>query len=178
LVALAALALSLVAAFGFRLRIDRVRDDDMHPSLRRGEWLLCGPGEPSFGDVVRLWDPLDPQRSALRRVLGLPGDSVAFAGHAAIVNDKRLRPQAMGHLGQDAILMEADRYLVAVPRQPSHFSQAPSAVPPDQLWLAADNRAVALDSRSWGPVRRQAIRDRVLLRLGPSDAWRSLLGAP
>lgn len=173
---LAALALPLFAV-GAGLRLGRVADGDMEPSLRPGDWVLYGPAPVGFGDVVALADPLDPGRIILRRVLGLPGQRVEFHGHRVRVGEEPVEQELMGDWGEESALMEEDAWLVAFSNRASLQRREPVEVPAGALFLAADRRDLALDSRWWGPVPRALIRGVVLLRLGPADVWRAPLGS-
>jgi signal peptidase I len=169
---LAALALPLVAA-GAGVRIGRVAGGDMEPSLRPGDWVLWGPARVGPGDVVVLSDPLDPDRWVARRALGLAGQRVAFSGHYARVDDQPVKQVLMGDWGGEAAVMEQGTWLVAFSNDASHLRLEPVEVPAGALFVAADRRDLALDSRWWGPVPERAVRGVVLLRLGAPDAWRA-----
>ena len=169
-------ALAGAAALG--LRIARVSGDEMAPSLRDGDWLLLGPGHPERGDVVLLPDPLDPGRRVLRRVLALPGERIAFTGWQPRVDGAALKQVAMGDAAGELVLMEAGAWLLAVSLEPTRFHAEETQVPDGGLYLAADHRSLALDSRWWGPVRESEVEARAWLRMGPPDTWRARVSRP
>ncbi len=166
--------LGATAAFGALAgyRLARVRGDEMSPSLSHGDWLLLGPGEPRRGDVVRLVDPLDPQRRILRRVLAEPGERIGFAGHQPRLDGLAMKHAVMGDRDGEMILMEAEAWLLAVSLDSTRQRLEPSPCPPGERFLVADHRDVALDSRHWGTVPVNQLQQ-VHLRLGPADVWRS-----
>jgi len=168
----AALILPGLGAAG-GLRVGRVTDGEMEPSLRPGDWLLWGPGRVDLGDVVVLPDPLDPARLVARRALGLPGQRVAFRGHRAQVDGVPVEQVLMGDWGEEAAVMEEGSWLAAFGNEASKLHREPIEVPLDALFLVADRRDLALDSRWWGPVPRSAVCGVVLLRVGEADVWRA-----
>lgn len=172
------MALAAGLAYGWGLRIDRVRGDEMVPSLRHGDWVLTGPVVPSQGDVVRLSDPLDPHRRTLRRVLALDGQSIGFSGHQARVDGQALKHVLMEEQAGEMVLMENSAWLLAVELSSTTKSTEPTVVPPGHLFLVADHRDVALDSRWWGAVPTVDVLDTVLLRVGPRDVWRAFVFRP
>jgi len=155
----------------------RVASDDMAPSIAPGDWVLLGPGEAHLGDVVRLQDPLDAERWVLRRVLAEPGQRIGFRAHQPRLDDQALKHVVMGDRDGELILMENSAWLLAVSLDSTRLRIDPSTVPAEQLYLVADHRDVALDSRSWGPIPDAAV-EKVHLRIGPADVWRSALFKP
>jgi signal peptidase I len=150
LLAVLGVMVGLAALRGYHLL--RVEGDEMVPSLRPGDWVLLGPGVPARGDVVRLVDPLDPQRRILRRVLAEPEETIGFTGHQPRLDGQAVKHVAMGDEGGEMILMESSAWLLAVSLEPTRQRIEATRVPADEVFLAADHRDVALDSRHWGPV--------------------------
>ena len=165
-----ALAL-LPPALGFRLL--RVADADMGPSIRSGDWVLVGPGEPDYGDVWLLEDPAEPGRRVLRRVLGLGGDRVRWRSGRFVLNGEELDLKDMGEDALGPVYAEANRWLVSLRRERTALEIGPQTVPEDSAWLLADGRDRAVDSRWWGPLPLGALEREVWLRLGPADLWRA-----
>lgn len=184
--ALALLTLVLVAAVArlALLATPRVVGTDMAPTLQPGDWLLAWRlgRAPRRGDVVLLDHPLTG-RPLLRRVVGVPGDTVSVADEVPIVGHTAAVRRALGptHLSEvdDAGAPAAKRarplllvrealagaeYLVLKdPRRQSKDSG------PFQLatayFVLADNRNHGADSRDFGPVPARAIRAVVTHRL-------------
>ena len=133
-------------------------------------------------DVVRVADPLDPSRTVLRRVIGLPGQKIKVDDQGVRINGKRLRQEEMGDLDGKRVLKEviwsspparANAYLPMIADQPGGWkNETPVEVPEGYLYLMADNRDGALDSRWWGPVPLSAVQGVVRLRVGKADTWR------
>lgn len=171
------LATCLLGVVGAQL-VRRAPDDEMSPSLLRGDILLILPLAPKIGDVVAIRDPLDPARETLRRVLALDRSDIRFLGHEPFVNGQVLRQVEMDRTEDSIILKEADRALIRVGLRPSRQETETQRVPPNWLFLMADSRELALDSRSWGPVPPEAILGVVVLRYGEASIWRERLFRP
>src|SRR3569833_1000693 len=82
----------------FLYRPVKVEGTSMMPSLYDQERLFInqfsykfGLGDIKRGDTVVFWSPEDPTKSYIKRVIGLPGDTVAVEDGVAIVNGKALR---------------------------------------------------------------------------------------
>lgn len=149
-----------------------VGDSDMAPSLVPGDWVLLGPGTPALGGVVALDDPAWPGRQVLRRVLGLAGHTVALEDGLVVADGARLRIREMGRDEQTLTLTEDDNHLIRRRLDRDRFALGPLTVPDGQLWLLADDRIGALDSRWWGPVDAERIDQVVWLRVGEPGVWR------
>ncbi|MGB9826000.1 MAG: signal peptidase I [Desulfofundulus sp.] len=127
----------------------------MEPTLQVGDRIIVSKlayrfGEPRRGDIVVFKYPLDPSRDFVKRLIGLPGETVALRNNHLYVN---------GHL-------VAENYL---PRD-IHFEDfGPVQVPPGYYLMLGDNRNNSDDSRVWGPLPRQNIIGKAVLIYWPLD---------
>lgn len=112
-------------------------------------------GEPQRGDVVVFDLPQNTSKALIKRVIGLPGDTVIIAGDTiTIVNEENpqgiqleepyLSPENLGGIGQVHVTLGTDEFFVL-----------------------GDNRKVSADSRIWGVLPREDIVGRVFVRLFP-----------
>ena len=105
------------------------------------------------GDIVVFWYPEDPSKSYIKRVVGLPGDTVEVREGNVLINGTILE----------------EKYLD--PRENlSTRSQAPVYVKPNYYFVMGDNRDNSSDSRSWGLVPKKYIYGKALLRYWPLSA--------
>lgn len=118
-----------------------VEGHSMEPTLREGDRLLSFtlgyPGRaPERGDVVVLSDPAHRGEEAVKRVIGLPGERLAFSGRRVAINDRLL---------SEPYVQQADygRYGGRV---------FVVTIPGDHAFVMGDNRDGSEDSRDWGPV--------------------------
>jgi signal peptidase I len=105
------------------------------------------------GDIVVFWYPEDPSKSYIKRVIGLPGDTVEVHDGIVRVNGRDLE----------------ERYLDSRLNL-SHRSQAPVIVKPNYYFVMGDNRDNSSDSRVWGLVPKKYIYGKALFRYWPPTA--------
>jgi signal peptidase I len=104
--------------------------------------------EPRRGDVIIFWPPgVTTGDPYIKRVIGLPGETVEAKDGKMYVDGKAAdEPYLHGYVMPD-------------------FS--PTPVPQGQLFLMGDNRAVSLDSRSFGTVSTSSIIGRAMFAYWP-----------
>lgn len=163
-------ALAVLSAVLLVPRLARVPDDEMAPTLLAGDVVLVMPGAAKTGDLVTLVDPLDPSRWTIRRVENLGGqvrveDGVFYTGN-------RVDLLEMGRDDAWVTRKEGEhlvRRSVRVPRGET----PPVTVADDAVFLGADARDEAMDSRWWGPLPATAIQGRIVARISPPHhPWR------
>jgi signal peptidase I len=117
---------------------------------------------PSFGDVIVFDYPRDPSQNFVKRLVGLPGDTLAMRDGVLIRNGGRVvepyvRHEALSYDPSGEEFMWQRSYLIpsarAVPGyHPSRNNWGPLVVPPLHYFVLGDNRDNSLDSRYWGFV--------------------------
>ena len=132
--------------------------------------------------VVLIQDPLDPSRTILRRVMAVAGQSITNAKGHIKVGKRRLRAAAMGDMGPFLVAKETlwakkpnvgSSWLTRIQAEPAtYWSAEPVTVPDAHIFLMADDRDQAMDSRWWGPVGIDRVMGVVRLRWGPAHTWR------
>ncbi len=132
----------------------------MEPTLLSGQQLLVSRATyllspPQRGDVVVLRDPLGSGRIVTRRVIGLPGEKVEVRGRQVIVNNRPLNEPYVS-----APIVVGDSMTSVVALQLGN----------DELYVLADNRLSLNDSRTWGPVKLDAVVGRAWLIYWPPDS--------
>jgi len=91
------------------------------------------------GDVVVFHYPRDPEKSYIKRVIALPGDTLRIDHGRVFVNGKLLR----------------EPYVPAEYRD--NRSAAEMTIPADSYYMMGDHRSISSDSRDFGPVDRSLI---------------------
>lgn len=152
-------------------RLAWVPDDEMAPSFLPGDLVLLLPVEAHAGDVVAVVDPLDPSRWTLRRVETI-GGAVRYTDGEIHTTD--LDKPALLEMGRstDAVVLKENRHLTQLSPRPVRWSMEEIAVPDDRMFLSADARDLALDSRWWGPAPLDVVQGVVVARVGPAHTWR------
>ncbi len=105
------------------------------------------------GDIVVFWYPDDPSKSYIKRVIGLPGDTVDIHEGVVRVN------------GRDLEETYLDSGLNLNPK-----SQGPVHVRANYYFVMGDNRDNSSDSRIWGLVPKKYIYGKALFRYWPPTA--------
>ncbi len=136
----------------FLFRMVDVHGSSMEATLSHGERLLLSslPYTPDYTDIVVI-DRGGSQEPLIKRVIGLPGDTI-------FVDD--------GKVYRNDVLLE-EPYIV-VDTAPEQMTN-PVVVPEDMVFVMGDNRTVgqSLDSRTFGCVPQQAIVGKTVYRLYP-----------
>jgi len=114
------------------------------------------------GDIVVFWYPDDPSKSYIKRVIGLPGDTVEMREGRVRVNGKDLEETYLD-----------PQFNASRPNRP------PIDVKPGYYFVMGDNRDNSSDSRLWGLVPKKYIYGKALFRYWPvSTATIIRQGAP
>jgi len=108
------------------------------------------------GDVVVFWYPLDRSKSFIKRIIGLPGETVEIRHGSLFVNNQPV-PEPY------------------VPPQYADVSDfGPVKVPKSSYFVMGDHRISSNDSRVFGPVSSQYIYGRAVFAYWPVDHFGSL----
>ncbi|HEV3245292.1 MAG TPA: signal peptidase I [Candidatus Paceibacterota bacterium] len=157
------IALGLALLIRFFVAAPYVVDGtSMLPTFQNWNYLIVDRisydlGAPQRGDVVVLALPEDTARDLIKRVIGLPGDTVDISGSKPTVT--------ISNKDYPNGFTLAEPYI-----DPANYggpTDIKVTLGPDQYYVLGDNRGVSADSRTWGVLPRQDIVGRVLLRLYP-----------
>lgn len=136
----------------------KVEGTSMMPSLVDQERIFInkfvyrfGMGGIERGDLVVFWFPQDPSKSYIKRVIGLPGDTVAVEKGSVIVNGSSLREDYVPDEYRDRSTM------------------SPYQVGEDEYFVLGDHRSSSNDSRAWGGVPRTHIYGKAVFVYWPLD---------
>jgi signal peptidase I len=128
---------------------------------------------PRYGDVVVFQWPQDPSKNFVKRLVGLPGDTLAMQDGELIRNGRRVLEEYVRHTEpgvdpageefrwqRDHLVRTAE---ASVAYHPSRNNWGPLVVPTRHYFMLGDNRDNSLDSRYWGFVPDSLVRGRPLV---------------
>lgn len=144
---------------------------------------------PQRGDVIVFQWPVDRTKNFVKRIVGMPGDTLEMRQGQLVRNGQRQQESYVTHTapGSDvsdeefkwqlAYLLSADRPVRDVPRtpipisaleartgyHPSRNNWGPLVVPESNYFVLGDNRDNSLDSRYWGFVADSLVRGQPLV---------------
>ncbi len=162
---------------GFVVEPFRIPSGSMLPSLFIGDFILVNKfaygirlpvlntkiietKDPKRGDVVVFRYPRDPSLDYIKRIIGLPGDHIAYYNKVLYVNGKPVKRKFMGqyegpgqaHANEYNELLEGSNHAILMqPGRPSSL-EGEYIVPQGMYFVMGDNRDNSNDSRVWGPV--------------------------
>lgn len=141
------------ACFLFGARTVKFQGTSMLPSIKDGDVLMVvglnseSRRQLNRGDIVVFKFPLDPTKSYIKRLIGLPGDRIEIINGETWLNDSKLTESYL------------DRRLNLSAR-----SQPLITVPARAYFVMGDNRDNSSDSRIWGTVPEDLIYAKVVGR--------------
>jgi signal peptidase I len=135
-----------------------VSGSSMEHTFHNGEYLIVDQlsyhlGHPERGDVVIFRYPRDPSKYFIKRVIGIPGDTITIEGSTVSIQNEQF-PQSM-------VLQES--YIA---------SMRPGVTIVEELgereyFVMGDNRDQSSDSRVWGVLQEENVIGRAFIRLFP-----------
>jgi signal peptidase I len=148
------------------------------PAASSIERALLPMSEIRRGEVLVFKYPEDPTRDFIKRVIGLPGDTLEVKAKKVYVNGTALDEPYAHYLESPSTPAEFRE--VTSSEVLEHFG--PVVVPPDQFFMMGDNRDNSADSRIWGFLPRGHIKGRAFIIYwsyegGREDDQNSGLGA-
>lgn len=156
---------------GFAYRTYKVPTASMVPAIEVGDHFMVevlGTDDPlERGNIVIFRSPAGEERDFVKRVVGLPGETVEIRDQVVFVDGRELdEPYA---LHTKSIMV------------PMRDEFGPLKVPEGMYFMLGDNRENSYDSRVFGPVKRDSITGRALYLYFPGDVggrgWGDRLGA-
>ena len=127
----------------------QVSGASMEPALHNGELLLVQPlsAAPYRGEIVIFHPPTDPARDYVKRIIGLPGETVYITLTGMV--------EINGHLLVEPYAVPGD----------NPMGRMTVYLKPGQYFMMGDNRGSSLDSREFGPVEYSSIIGQVTAAL-------------
>ena len=184
---------------GFVVEPFRIPSGSMLPSLYVGDFILVNKfaygiklpiidktilkfDGPERGDVVVFRYPRDPSLDYIKRIIGLPGDHVAYYNKVLYINGKPVEREFVGPYkgpGQTYAneyiekLKGAEHSILLMPARTNNL-QGEYIVPEGMYFVMGDNRDNSNDSRVWGPVPEKNLLGKafmIWMYLNSDEKW-------
>jgi signal peptidase I len=150
--------LAVVLYFGINALSARVRVDgfSMLPTLQNGEYVLVSKlsyklDTPQRGDIIVFGIPTDQEQDLIKRVIGLPGETVSIRQNIVFINGIQLE----------------EPYIAQAPVYSGEWT-----VPEGNLFVLGDNRNDSKDSHQWGMLPVENIIGKALIIYWPPPEWK------
>jgi signal peptidase I len=136
-----------------------VQGASMEPNYQDGEYLIIDEisyrlREPERGEVIVFKYPQNPSEFFIKRIIGLPGETIKIQNSTIIIENKA-NPQG--------IVLDEGSYLKNVPS----MGQETVTLKQDEFFVLGDNRSASFDSRRWGSLPRNDIIGKVWIKAWP-----------
>lgn len=134
-----------------------VNGASMDPTFETNQYLIVDQltyrtEEPQRGDIVIFRFPLNPKDFYIKRIIGLPGETVSISGSDVYIREKN--SQKSFKLDEPYIEFTSNNSMSTTLRD-------------DEFFVMGDNRPNSSDSRHWGVLPRKFIVGKAFLRLLP-----------
>lgn len=158
-------AASLLALFvrSFVLSPVKVTGNSMEPALHDGNEVLVR----KFGRIRRfdvVIFTLPDGATYVKRIIGLPGDSIAYRNDVLYVNGRAVSEKFLDDVKKQYETYTSDFSLKELTGR--------RTVPENQYFVLGDNRRISKDSRTIGTIREEWISGRVLADYWPAGSFR------
>ncbi|MFC1943129.1 signal peptidase I [Chloroflexota bacterium] len=160
---LTTLIIAVVIFFGLQAAVQSFEIDgpSMIPNFHDGQRIVVNKAvyrfhEPERGDVVIFRSPNSQQDDYIKRIIGLPGESVEIKEGTVYI-----------HRGDDNVLPLDESYLIELAEQ----AFKGDIIPDNEYFVLGDNRKNSNDSRHGWMLPRQNIIGKVWLSIWPPDEW-------
>jgi signal peptidase I len=152
------LVLTAIIFLGVRVLVQnyKVEGFSMEPTLDDGQYLLINKvglhfHQPERGDIIVFEYPLDTSKSFVKRVIGVPGDTIEVRDQQTIVDGKMLK----------------EPYISS----PENGFYPRTVVPPGEYFVLGDNRNNSSDSRAWGMLPEKDVIGEAWVSYWPPSRW-------
>lgn len=144
----------------------RIPTSGMAPALEIRDYVFASKfayrvSGPERGDIVVFKFPQDPNLEYIKRVMGLPGETIEIKNRALFID---------GSVAEDPWGV-FDGEGLSRPRSTRFDNFGPVVVPEGEYFVLGDNRDNSMDSRYWGYVSRELLVGKVISRYWPVSRW-------
>ena len=150
------MTLLIFAAVRLMVQNFRIEGNSMEPNLHNGQYLIIEKisyrlGSPQRGDVVVFHYPSNPKRDFIKRIIGLPGETIEIRRGQIMINGNPLNEAYLPNVGT--------------------YNWGPGVVGDDEYFVLGDNRNNSSDSHSWGMLPKELIIGKAWFTYWPISDW-------
>ena len=140
-----------------------VRGASMEPNFHNFDYLIVDEmsyrlSEPHRGDVIVFYNPQNTSQRFIKRVIGLPGETIKIADGSVFIKPAKAK---------DFFLLDESKYLSSAVKT-AGAEEVKLKLKPEQYFVMGDNRSLSYDSRFFGPLDRKYIIGRMALKMTPT----------
>jgi signal peptidase I len=155
-----AIALAIFFALRLTMQSYEVKMSSMEPNFYQGYLIMVSKvayrsSGPQRGQVIIFNPPVESEIPYIKRVIGLPGDTVEIKDGTVSINGTPIN----------------EPYILQEPPQ-NNKDYGPTVLSDDEYFVLGDNRNNSSDSRSWGPIKRNDIIGKAWFIYWPPSKWR------
>ena len=126
----------------------------MLPNVENGDYIMVSKlsytfNEPERGDVIIFHSPRDPSSDLIKRIIGMPGDTIEITGDEVLINGKPL---------EEPYIME-----------PPHYEYPAETIPEGYYFVLGDNRNNSADSHTGWLLSRDDIVGKAWVNYWPIE---------
>ena len=134
----------------------RIEGNSMEPNLHNGQYLIIEKmsyrfGEPQRGDIIVFHYPNNPKRDFIKRIIGVPGETVEIRQGQIYIGGQLLPEPYYPNTGT--------------------YNWGPGVVGEDEYFVLGDNRNNSSDSHSWGMLPKDMIVGKAWFTYWPTSDW-------
>jgi signal peptidase I len=149
----------LVMVYLFIMSPQEINGASMEPNFHNGEFILTNKvmykfREPIRGDIVIFKSPQNKDVDYIKRIIGLPGDTVLLKSNSFYVNGQKVNEPYLA----PGVTIFGGSFLA---------EGKTITVPPGRYFVAGDNRPHSSDSREFGTIAKEDFIGVVILRYWP-----------
>lgn len=137
-----------------------VRGESMDPNFENGDYLIIDEityrfRNPERGEVIVFQSPADFSQRFIKRVIGLPGETIKISGGQVMITNN----------SGTQVLNESE-YLAGI----KTGGDTEVDLKENEYFVMGDNRPFSYDSRRFGAIKKESIIGRVAIRAWPVDS--------
>lgn len=137
----------------------KVYGTSMMPGVKHGEYIMVNKAtyyfqEPKRGDVIVFHSPRNPDSDLIKRVIGLPGDTIEIKDGTVYINQKPL----------------SEHYIA----EPPSYKYPRVEVPDNNYFVLGDNRNNSADSHTGWFLPRENIIGKAWISYWPPENWAAI----